>query len=149
MHKIFLLLVVFQIKHYLADYPFQTSYMMGKFKRDFSHVLPLACHAGVHASITLVIVCFGFHPSLAWLAIVDFCSHYAMDRVKASPDLLGRYKALSAKEYMEVVNSPNSLIPGTDEYKAIKGNRYFWLSLGFDQLWHHMTHYYIIYKMVC
>ena len=41
--------------------------------------------------------------------------------VKASPKMLGRFKP---------------------------DNKYFWWSLGGDQMWHHLTHYLIIYLVI-
>ena len=32
--KIFILLVIFQFKHFIADYLLQNNYMLGKFKDD-------------------------------------------------------------------------------------------------------------------
>ena len=61
-----------------------------------------------------------------------------MDRVKASPKMLGKFKALTANEF----------ISATDEQKL--NNKYFWwsLGLGLDQAVHHLTHYFIIYLLV-
>lgn len=113
---IFLLLVVFQAKHFLCDFPLQGRYMLGKFKGGWGWVLPLAAHAAVHAVFTLAIVCF-LKPHLWWLSLVDFMAHFAIDRVKASPNLLGRWKP---------------------------DNKYFWIALGVDQTAHHLTHYWIL-----
>ncbi len=48
------LLVVFQLKHFMADYPLQNEYMLGKFKAK-GWFAPLALHAGVHSLFTCVI----------------------------------------------------------------------------------------------
>lgn len=130
---IFVLLVVFQLKHFLADYPLQTRYMLGKFKPGLGYVLPLFLHASVHAAFTFLI-CWTF--SSFWFAVVaavfDHTVHFLMDRLKASPSLLGKHKPLTAKEY-----------PCASE-EGKRGNKYFWWSLGFDQGVHHLTHYVII-----
>lgn len=137
MVTIFLLLLAFQLKHFLADYPLQTEYMLGKFKPGKGYVLPLFLHASVHAAFTFLI-CWGIQfpgvgPKLALgLALLDGGIHFAMDRIKASPRLLGRHKPLTAKDY------PTA----TEEQK--RGNKYFWWSLGVDQGVHHLTHYIII-----
>src|SRR5262249_37291025 len=91
------LLLVFETKHLFADFFLQGEYMLGKFKRQ-GWQLPLAAHCAVHAAFTLAI-CLLVRPELFWLAGVDFSVHFVMDRIKASPDLLGRYKNLSAREY--------------------------------------------------
>ena len=49
------LMVVFQTKHFLCDYPLQNEYMLGKFKPGSDWVLPLGAHALVHALVTLSI----------------------------------------------------------------------------------------------
>lgn len=118
---IFLLLIIFQLKHYLADYVLQTRYMLGKFNADWSFVMPLAAHAGVHAAFTFAI-CTVLRHELWWLAVVDGVSHFLIDRVKAGSRWLGRY---------------------SDKSKAP-----FWLVLGLDQFLHHGVHYYIIYRLV-
>ena len=119
--QIFLLLVIFQLKLFLADYPLQFGYMLGKFKPDRSFFWPLVAHCSVHAAFTLAIV-LCFNPGVWWLALVDGVIHFFMDRLKAGPKYLGRFKDLYSKQ--------------------------FWWSLGFDQMVHHLTHYYIIYKIV-
>ena len=123
--QIIMLLLSFETKHLFADFFLQGEYMLGKFRRH-GWALPLAAHCGVHAVITLAI-CLLVRPELFWLAGADFAIHFVMDRVKASPDLLGRYKALSARE----------MAAATPEER--RGNKFFWWSLGFDQYIHQLT----------
>ena len=172
---IFILLAVYQIKHFLADYPLQGAYMLKKFLGGWQWVLPLAAHAGVHGLFTLAI-CFFVNPALWWLSLVDFSIHFTMDRIKASPNLLGRFKALAASEFKQVVvdatrvcqvcqsveagmakgykeKTIRSAIKHTNErkqeaIKQLKSNTYFWWALGFDQMIHHLTHYYLIWMLV-
>jgi len=118
-HTIFILLGVFQLKHFIADFPLQNNYMLKKMGKT-GWIIPLASHALVHAAMTFVIV-MTVKPSLWWLAIVDFVVHFSVDRVKASPYMLNRW--------------------GVD-------NKYFWWSLGGDQMAHHLTHYYFIYMII-
>ena len=117
--NIFLLLVMFQLKHFIADFPLQNTYMLGKMKLD-GWIKPLAAHALVHATFTLSIA-LSTVPSLWWLAIVDFIMHFTIDRIKASPNMLNRW--------------------GPDK-------PYFWWALGADQAAHHLTHYAFIYVLV-
>lgn len=119
--RIFTLLVVFQLKHFLADFPLQVQYMFGKFKTGTEWILPLTCHAAVHGTLTLAIVCAFGRPDLARLALFDFGIHFSMDRIRASPYLLGRF-------------------PST--------TRYFWWTLGLDQMVHHLTNYFVIWNLV-
>lgn len=118
--EIFTLLVVFQLKHFLADYLLQTRYMLGKFRPDWYFVPPLLAHASVHAFFTLAICWYWQAPPQ--LALVDCAAHFAMDRIKAGPRWLGRFND--------------------------KGAAPFWIALGFDQTVHHLTHYYIIYRII-
>jgi len=96
------------------------------------------------------------------------------DRVKASPNLLGRFKNFSGNEYRFIQAGfkppylfitaghdvrTNTNIPATYEAKLTKlddkskeelfrSNKYFWWALGLDQSVHHLTHYLIIFFMV-
>jgi len=106
----FILAVLYQFKHFLADYILQGEYMLGKFKPGREFVLPLLAHVGVHAGMTLFIAMFV--SALAdvpvamrqwcWLiALFDAAVHFVMDRVKASPKLMGRWKPLSGPEWLK------------------------------------------------
>ncbi len=118
---LFILLVVFQIKHFIGDFPLQREYMLKKTMAGWDFVLPLATHCGVHAFLTLAIVMI-VNPTLWWLIIVDFVTHFIMDRIKSGPRYLGRFNDRDK--------------PG------------YWNSFGFDQMVHHLTGYYIIWQLV-
>ena len=118
---VFCLLLIYQIKHYIADFPLQREYMLKKTKAGWDFVLPLATHCGVHAVGTLSI-CLIFKPQLWWLAIADFLIHFIVDRIKSGPNYFGRYNDLTR--------------PG------------FWNVLGMDQMVHHVTHIWIIWMLI-
>jgi hypothetical protein len=118
---IFTLLLIFQIKHFAADFPLQLHYMLKKVSAEWDFFLPLALHCLVHALLSLCILIY-FKPSLWYLAVMDFVVHFTMDRIKAGPRYLGRFSDISRSS--------------------------FWIALGFDQMVHHFTHYYIIYRIV-
>lgn len=118
---IFVLLVVFQLKHFFADFPLQNRYMLQKQRSDWSFVPPLALHCAIHAALTLIIVLF-VEPSMWWLAVADFTFHFVMDRLKSGPRYLGRFADVSKTSY--------------------------WAALGFDQMVHHLTHIWIIWMLV-
>lgn len=144
---VLLLLLIYQLKHFLCDFPLQSSWMLGKFRADWSFLKPLAAHAGVHATFTLAIAFFfSWRPGnvlfCLGLAVFDFVMHLVMDRIKAGPKYLGRYKALSAREYQELWSSTFGEAP------QLRHNTYFWWALGFDQMVHHLTHYVIIAALV-
>lgn len=117
---IWTLLVVFQIKHYLADFPLQGMYMLGKFKPYPAFIRPLLAHVAVHGGMTAVIALI-VRPELCWVSLVDSAVHFGVDRLKAAPSLGGRWKH----------HQPQ-----------------FWWALGADQMAHHLTHYWIIYMLV-
>ena len=163
-NEIFALLIIFQIKHFLADYVFQTSYMLNKFKPSIKEwFLPLVAHCFVHAVFCLTIILF-FAPEFWWICGVDFLLHFLMDRIKASPHLLGRFKMLSYGEYQSAINTLNGEVYVYNEWrwdddeldamsktvkkhakKALRNNSLFWVFIGFDQLFHHLSHYLIIF----
>lgn len=165
MSNIFLLLAIYQLKHFFADYPLQTAFMLGKFK-ERGWVCPLACHCLVHAIMTFIIsVSFGSLGLAAVLALFDFTVHFVMDRIKASPKLLGRFEAISKSEFKGLSESyamvkgvgsnfNSNAIKEQAKYererieKRFKSNQYFWYSLGLDQSVHHLTHYAIIYFLI-
>jgi hypothetical protein len=117
---LFLLLIIYQVKHFFGDYVFQNVYMLQKARPGWNFVLPLSIHCGVHALFTLMIVCF-VNPSLWWLAVVDFVVHFLMDRVKAGPRYLGRFNNMTRQSY--------------------------WIAFGFDQMVHQLTHLYICWVL--
>ena len=94
MLTVFLLLIAFQLKHFICDYPLQTQYMLGKMKAT-GWVKPLAAHAGIHAIGTFIVAYYFLNLSyyldnIAFatiLAIADFILHFIVDRIKASPTI--------------------------------------------------------------
>lgn len=116
--EIFILLIMFQVKHFLCDYPLQGKYMLGKFK-ETGWQLPLLSHAGIHAIFTGLITSFVSIKLIIPMMILDLFVHFIVDRVK-------------------VVYSQNVT---TSEPK-------FWWYLGLDQMIHHLTHYLIIFILL-
>lgn len=165
---IWILLAVFQIKHFIADYPLQTPYMLGKFK-DKDWIKPLAAHCGVQALFTFIIAAttLGWYNHKATLvvtgvALIDFTIHFIMDRIKASPKMLGRYESLSKEQFKGLSEARSLAVRGighkvldqTSKFEIakidakFKGNKYFWWALGFDQMVHHLTDILIIYLII-
>ena len=152
---IFTLLVAFQVKHLLVDYFWQSDWMLNKFKPDWSFFWPLAAHSGLHGWATCVIVvAFRGNPLLGLaLGALDCAAHFAMDRIKAAPKYLGRFKPLYGSDWLECKRM--DLHPGSflDEHvaasrAALRSNRWFWRCLGIDQAFHHLTHYAVVAVMV-
>jgi len=115
--ELFLLLILFQVKHFLCDYPLQSRYMLRK-TNSTGWFLSLLWHSTSHGIYTFVIV-YLFNPQIALLcAFIDVSLHFIMDKIKSDKRLLNRFTPAEP---------------------------YFWWALGFDQMFHHLTHYLIIY----
>lgn len=168
---LFLLLVAYQLKHFLADYIFQGEYQLGKFKPGWEFLGPLVSHVLFHFFGTVAIVAGTLYyfdkPAPLGFAVIlglfDATVHFFMDRIKAGPRYMGRWKAITAGQYMEHKKTLAAKVGDQyweptfdqwceyDEYllkadqrdarKALRGNRLFWWCLGFDQMVHHLTHY--------
>lgn len=118
----FVLLVIFHVKHFLADFPLQFNFMLKyKVSPNWQFLVPLSLHCLTHSLFTLLIVLI-IDPSYWWLALLDFAVHFVMDRLKAGPRYLGRF------------NDPSKSS--------------FWISLGFDQMVHHLTDILVIWILV-
>lgn len=145
------ILALFELKHFLADYPFQNKWMLKKFSAGWEYVAPLSVHCLIHWAFTMVIL-YNVAPHHTWLATVEFVIHFVMDRIKASPKLLGRYQALAKSEYRSATTCdahPIRLASHCAQCwlaeKNESSNKYFWWSLGFDQMVHHLNYLGIVY----
>lgn len=115
------LMSLFLIKHFVADFPLQTPYMLGKSRRT-DWVGPLLAHTGLHAFLTFLLL-LSFGAALAfWFAVLEGILHFYIDRIKAHPDWGGRW--------------------GTTQPQ-------FWIALGADQLAHGLTYVLIVRSLPC
>ncbi len=169
MNNIFILLILFQLKHFIADYPLQTEYMLGKFRDDWGFFKPLFIHCLVHWIFTYFIV-FSYTHNIELsgsLAAFNAIIHFFMDRIKAGKRYMGRWKPVTTTEYInakQVINT-NQIKDGKfainyegevdlqsfniDTAKnKLRSNKLFWWSIGFDQMIHHLTDIACIYFMV-
>lgn len=155
---IWLLLIVYQLKHFVADYPLQGSYMLGKFKPYPHFILPLLSHGLVHGVFTfLIALYFKSWETAALLGALDMGIHSVVDWAKANPSIGGKFAALSKAEFVALIADPpmkltrnthEPIIVEVSETEAAKmrqSNMYFWWALGADQLAHHLTHYLLIF----
>jgi hypothetical protein len=115
------LLIIFEIKHFIGDFPLQREYMLKKVLPGWGFFIPLATHCAVHAGLALAIILW-VNPMLWWLAAIDFVVHFLMDRIKSGPNYLGRFN---------------------DKAKAS-----YWNAFGFDQMVHRFTNFYIVWVLV-
>ncbi len=123
MNSILLVLAALVLKHFFADYPLQNVYMLGKGKKGYAWILPLATHAGVHALFTLVIFSL-YDPRTGWVAIVDFITHFIVDRIKATYPM------------------PQGVWADGERGANL---RRFYVAFGLDQLAHHLTYVGLVY----
>lgn len=104
--RIALLVLLVGLKHFLADWQFQTKWMVsGKRRGGFRFVIPLSVHAGIHgllmfytlfSFILLVIIPLPWENAsvvFPWriviaLSVFDFSSHFIIDKWKATMEKL-------------------------------------------------------------
>lgn len=106
------------VKHFVCDFPLQTSPWMYRNKGIYLHPGGIA-HSAVHALGTWLVLVF-FIGAQAWLyALLDFIVHYHIDWAKLQ------------------LNKRFGLRPDNSNW--------FWILLGLDQLAHHITYFVIVY----
>ena len=108
---ILFIVAIFNVKHFIGDFCLQNEYMLGKFKK-VGWQLALLAHVATVAQFTFWIALISTHSFMlaAALTVFEMVTHFIIDRVKASPDLGGRYKP---------------------------DQKMFWMVLGADQMLHH------------
>ena len=114
-------------KHWLADFPWQSQWMVRN-KGVAGHPA-LFVHALVHTLCTIatLLACYRlggvqFDPErLSVVLVAEFYTHTVIDAVKAHPLLGGRWQLPTPR---------------------------FWTALGADQLAHHFTYVWMVYKLL-
>lgn len=120
--EILLLLLILQVKHYLADYTFQYPYMYMNKGNEVGWFSALRDHALVHALFTFIVF-VGFVGiyinvfSLIALVLFDYVTHMVIDRWKAIK-------------------------------KHTPQDKEFWLALGKDQMMHHIVGILMLYYVM-
>jgi len=107
-------LVLFQLKHYLADFHWQTTWMLEN-KARYGHPGGIA-HALVHAVFSvpaLGVAAGGWFGLLVPLLIAEFAIHYQLDWIKAKI---------------------------SERRRSTTADQAFWRLLGQDQLAHQVTY---------
>lgn len=113
---ILIILILFNFKHLLSDFLFQTFYMLeGKKKDGWGFIYPLSLHCSVHVLLSMPIVIFYMGVNLWWLLPLEFIIHFLLDRLKAGPKYGGRFTMNES--------------PGI-----------FWFLFGVDQFFHQLTY---------
>jgi len=113
LNQLFLLLILFQVKHFIADGPLQTSRMV-KEKGQYGATLGLV-HSGLHSIGTFIVIFVVTRVALwaVFLAAIDFAIHYHVDWSKEN--IVKRFGWTPA-------NGP------------------FWWAMMADQMVHHLTY---------
>lgn len=121
-----IMFILLHVKHFLADFPFQTPYMLGKAKKGFAWLLPLTSHCAVHAFFSALIITL-FKPQMVWVAGIEFIAHFIIDKLKVS------YK-----------------LPQGQWDNSVKGQYLskFYMAFGADQLAHQLTYLLMVYFIV-
>lgn len=113
---VMILMTVMAIKHFCADFLFQTAAIARGKAAQRRWLAPLLLHALGHATLTLVVALLAF-PRLWWVAAVEFVVHAGIDRAK--------------------------VIAGNRARIDTSMTAYWWL-LGFDQMLHQLTNVAIV-----
>ena len=128
------LVFLFTIKHYLADFQFQTSYMYLN-KGTWMHPGGLI-HSGLHGLMTMLILYFVDISiiEIICFAILDFGCHYIIDYFK-----INITKKYGWAKYDKDSSGKGAL--------CIYDNKFF-IALGIDQMMHWLTYCLILALIV-
>lgn len=104
-------MIVFAIKHVIADFFLQTSWMaMGKDAKT-GWALPLLVHCAIHGVLAVAILLV-LAPRFWYLGLADFVVHLIIDRVKGFC---------------------------VATFNVTSDHQWFWWLIGIDQTLHHLT----------
>ncbi len=109
-----LAMALFQLKHYLADFHWQTAWMIAN-KGRYGHPGGLV-HAGMHGAFSLPVLIFAapaMPEVVAILVLAEIIAHYHIDWIKAR---------------------------GVDRQGLDQTDKHFWRFVGLDQAAHQMTY---------
>ena len=121
MNFLLFLIILFQVKHLLADFIWQSTWMV-QTKGIYGHIGGI-CHSGMHAAFSLVILVFAAPTLLAaiLIAVGEFIVHYHLDW----------YKDRELKRHGYTMQQ--------------KG---FWALAGLDQFAHQLTYVAILWVLI-
>jgi hypothetical protein len=104
-------MVLLTVKHIIADFLLQTSWMaIGKDQKD-GWALPLLAHCLVHFGVAMLLILI-VAPRFWFVALIDFAIHITVDR---------------AKGYC------------SQRFGVTHEHPWFWTLIGIDQALHHLT----------
>jgi hypothetical protein len=106
-------MLLLAVKHVIADFVLQTSWMaIGKDQKT-GWALPLLAHCLVHLAVAMALILV-IAPRFWFVAVIDFVIHIIIDRAKG----------LCASTFGVTLES---------------GHPWFWTLIGVDQALHHLT----------
>lgn len=119
---LFVLLIAFQVKHWLADYLLHLPSLLDRNIKEHEKQwwVVLFAHSFFHSFLTGLIIIVSNY-TLWYLLVIDLFGHLIIDGIRSHPKLLGRYNHI----YF-----------------------HYWKIMGLDQMGHHLTHYLIIYLLM-
>lgn len=117
------MMLAFFVKHFICDFPLQSTPWMYRNKGSYGHIGGIT-HAAIHGYGTGVVlaICGAGNGDVLGMAAVDMVVHYHIDWAK-----------------MRLGVSLN-LKPDNSEW--------FWILLGFDQLLHYLTYWFICFEVL-
>jgi|SRR5688500_8297194 hypothetical protein len=104
-------MVVFAVKHVIADFVLQTSWMATGKDAKTGWALPLLVHCAIHGALATAIL-LALAPRLWFLALADFVVHLIIDRAKGFC---------------------------VARFNVTMDHQWFWWLIGIDQALHHLT----------
>lgn len=107
-------MVILAVKHVIADFFLQTSWIATGKDAKKGWALPLLVHCAIHGALALAILLV-LAPRLWFLAVVDFVVHLIIDRAKGF--CVANFNV-------------------TQEH-----SHWFWWLIGIDQALHHLTNF--------
>jgi hypothetical protein len=106
-------MLVLTVKHVIADFVLQTSWMaIGKDQRT-GWALPLLAHCLVHLAVAMTLILI-IAPRFWFVALIDFAIHITVDRIKG---LFASRLGVTQESH----------------------HPWFWTLIGVDQALHHLT----------
>lgn len=143
MPVVYIVIALFALKHFLASYPLQTSYTV-KGLSSSGWFVPMLARCGIQAGCTMLLT-LGFWYKmgasfngmlLVSVMAIDFVSHFLIDRMKVSPEFLGRFQVASPQELAQMQIDYTSKDPGVVVAAQAESdsNKYFWWADGFCHL---------------
>ena len=104
-------MLLLTVKHVIADFVLQTSWMaIGKDQRT-GWALPLLAHCLVHLAVAMALILI-IAPRFWFVALIDFAIHIAVDRTKGFC---------------------------VSTFRVKQEHQWFWWLIGIDQAMHHLT----------